>query len=80
MLVDVKYFGKLIDITRLSDELMFFEDNTTVATMEKSVTGKYEGLKTEAYALFLNNKLVSDKLTLLKEKDEISFMPPFAGG
>lgn len=78
--ITVKYFGRLTDITGLSEENITVGEQSIIESIETQIIEKYTDLKNEIYVLFLNRNKVQDKTTRLKQADELCLMPPFSGG
>ncbi len=80
MKINIRYFGKLTDITGTEREEIEIHNQPTVADIEQRLFVKYIQLQKENYALFKNNSILKEKTSVLNEQDEISLMPPFSGG
>lgn len=80
MLVTIKYFGQLVEITNTTQEFYQFDlDDSVLNTIELSILEKYPHLKETTYNIAVNQQIVS-KNHLIKNGDELAFLPPFAGG
>ncbi|MGC4041534.1 MAG: MoaD/ThiS family protein [Flavobacterium sp.] len=81
MEITVKYFGIITDITQKKEEVFVFEDEQILMKSLKSkIEIIYSKLLDINYSIAINKKIVSNCDVELKDKDEVAFMPPFAGG
>lgn len=78
--IHTKYFGKLTDVTKICDETITTDKDSTISEFEKLLIKKYPLLRSEKYAIFKNLTKIDDKNVILKNNDELSLMPPFSGG
>lgn len=80
MIITLKYFGSLVDITRKKEELFVLEDNiVSVSFLKSKIETTYEELKKNNYSIAVNQTMSSLDSTI-KDQDVIAFLPPFAGG
>ncbi|NIJ44379.1 molybdopterin converting factor subunit 1 [Wenyingzhuangia heitensis] len=80
MLVTIKYFGMLVESTKLTQETINIStDTTTIQDLENIVLVKYPTLQNSTYNIAQNQK-IADKKQRLNNGDELAFLPPFAGG
>ena len=80
MIVTLKYFGSLVDITQKKEEFFSVEENTMLLSFLKSkMEMTYGELKNTNYSIAVNQAISSLDNTI-KDKDVIAFLPPFAGG
>lgn len=80
MLVTIKYFGMILEITQTeSEQLEINNAPTTTAEIELLLIKKHPQLTNLTYNIALNQKIQS-KTTLVTNGDELAFLPPFAGG
>lgn len=79
MLVTVKYFGMLLEQVDLAHETLELKENTSIQELESLLLERYPSLENMTYNIALNLS-ITDKTTLLKDGDELAFLPPFAGG
>lgn len=77
MLLTIKYFGMLAEITQRKEENIQFE-NDTVSDLLESLCIKYPKLKGRSFQIAQNNELISKEAKL--QASEIALLPPFAGG
>ena len=77
--VTVKYFGAVAEASQCSQEHFEVEENNTLEDVHKLVLKKYKPLKEVLYKVAHNQKLPTTN-PQLKHKDELAFLPPFAGG
>ena len=80
MIITVKYFGLVADITLKKEEQLFFESEAkTLKQLQTKLEAQYPELKNTTYS-FAVNQLLSQSNETLKNNDEIALLPPFAGG
>ena len=79
MKVNIRYFGRLIEIAGKNDEVIETKSGS-LSTLLKLIMDSVPELEKEVYAIFVNNKKAENTNLSLKENDEICLMPPFAGG
>ncbi|MDO3693561.1 MoaD/ThiS family protein [Wenyingzhuangia sp. chi5] len=80
MLVTIKYFGQLVEITNKTQESFSVETDTcNLENIEKAILNKYPNLNNTTYNIAVNQK-IENKTFSVKEGDELAFLPPFAGG
>ncbi|SFZ94467.1 molybdopterin synthase sulfur carrier subunit [Flaviramulus basaltis] len=77
MLITIKYFGQLTEITHLEEEYLDFE-GTQVSELLDTLYRKYNTLKTKDFQVAQNQELVDENTKLTGQ--EIALLPPFAGG
>lgn len=80
MIVTLKYFGLLADITQLKEEQFTFDEETVlVSALKSKIESSYPKMQNTAYSIAVNQMIV-DLQTKIKDQDLIAFLPPFAGG
>lgn len=79
MLVNIKYFGMILEQVNLASEPLEISENTSIQDVESLLLEKYPSLQSMTYNIALNLS-IKDKTTLLNNGDELAFLPPFAGG
>ena len=78
MIVQVKYFGRIAELTGKNQEAVDLVDaNSTV--LLQLLNKQYPTLDTEVFHLAVDQKLVNSEIGL-NEQSEIALLPPFAGG
>ncbi|MDU8885072.1 MoaD/ThiS family protein [Yeosuana sp. MJ-SS3] len=77
MVLNIKYFGLLTEITKCSEENIEFS-KSSVLELLNLLFNKYPELKHKDFEVAQNNKIVS-KDTMVSET-EIALLPPFSGG
>lgn len=77
MLLTIKYFGLLTEVTNCEEEIIDFCGSSIQGLLEE-LYSKYSQLKGKSFQVAQNQELVSfeDQLT----GNEIVLLPPFAGG
>ena len=80
MILNVKYFGVLADITKKKEEQLVLDDsNLTVNALKSKMESVYQELQRTSYSIAVNQKM-SEVNVSVKDQDVIAFLPPFAGG
>ncbi|WP_293871554.1 MoaD/ThiS family protein [Flavobacterium sp.] len=80
MEIIIKYFGIIADITSKTEEVIFIEDDCiTLKLIQSKIEIKYPKILVINYSIAVNKKFLQNDI-LLKNKDIIAFLPPFAGG
>ncbi|MFH4968884.1 MoaD/ThiS family protein [Gaetbulibacter sp. M240] len=77
MLVTIKYFGQIIEITKCDEEKLEFHGSYIQNLVEK-LYEKYPKLTEIEFKVAQNQELVSTETFL--SSAEIALLPPFAGG
>ncbi|MFY0712679.1 MoaD/ThiS family protein [Seonamhaeicola sp. NFXS20] len=77
MLITVKYFGQIAEVTHKSEETLNVE-GTKISDVLKLLNEKYKDLKHKDFQLAQNQELVTKETKLTG--DELALLPPFAGG
>lgn len=80
MHISVKYFGKLMDITSLQEEVIEMKNGENLRNAIDFLEKKHPFLASQVYAMFINKKKVDKLEHLLKDADELILMPPYSGG
>ena len=80
MTITLKYFGSLADITQLKEEQFTFDEETiSVSALKSKIESSYQNMQNTTYTIAVNQTM-SDLKAIIKDKDVIAFLPPFAGG
>jgi sulfur-carrier protein len=81
MNIRIRYFASLREITDKSEESLPLSDGATVATLRETLLARYPRLQTvmERALCAVNHHYVSLE-TVLREGDEVVFIPPVGGG
>ena len=79
MKVTVRYFGKIQEVTDLSEEHWDIAESLTIDAFRAYLIDKYPALKNETYQLAVNQELLDLNKTILAMA-EIAVLPPFSGG
>jgi molybdopterin synthase sulfur carrier subunit len=77
MKVKVLFFGVLSELAGAS--VKFYDDVKSSDQLNQRVYDDFPEMVHYKYKISVNNELIS-KDTLLKNGDEVAFLPPFAGG
>jgi len=80
MKIKVKYFGLLADLTGCSEEVIDAENNLSSRELQELIHNKYPVFKEYEFNLAVNQSILQREAVKLEEKDEIAFLPPYAGG
>jgi molybdopterin synthase sulfur carrier subunit len=80
MIVTLKYFGLVVDITQKKEEILAIKDSkVSVSFLKSKMETTYKELKNTNYYIAVNQSMSSLDYTI-KDQDVIAFLPPFAGG
>lgn len=72
------FFGVLTDVIGVSN-LEFVTKATTTRTLNNNLQKDFPELKKYSYKIAVNQEIIKEEKKL-KDGDEVSFLPPFAGG
>lgn len=76
MLLQIKYFGMLTEVTECLMESLEFSG--TVDQLITELEGKYPQLKDKHFKVAINQEMVSG--STLIDGPEVALLPPFSGG
>ncbi len=79
MKIQLKYFGKILDITGVNEEDWQCTEPKTLQELKEELTAKYPALQQEVYK-FAVNLSIENLDYVVKEPCEIAVLPPFSGG
>ncbi len=79
MKIELKYFGKIVDITGVNEEEWQCTRPITLQELKEELTAKYPALQQEVYK-FAVNLNIENLDYVVKEPCEIAVLPPFSGG
>ena len=80
MEITVKYFGIIADITQKKEEVFFIDEvSYSLKKLQSIIEIKYPKILVINYSIAVNEKFLQNDI-LLKNKDIIALLPPFAGG
>lgn len=79
MKITLKYYGEISEILDKKEETVSVPIKTSLYDLKKQFLAKSVKLNSIAINIAVNNELI-DQDVFLKNKDVISFLPPFAGG
>lgn len=80
MILNIKYFGVLAEITKKKEEQLVLEDsNVTLNSLKMKMESAYQELQKNNYSIAVNQAMVGMD-TAINDQDVIAFLPPFAGG
>ncbi|SFC43483.1 molybdenum cofactor guanylyltransferase [Algibacter lectus] len=77
MQIHIKYFGKISEITEITEEQIEFSGGD-VSALLKFLYSKYKNLESNDFKVAQNQELVSENAKLTGQ--DIALLPPFAGG
>jgi len=77
MILNIKYFGLLAEVTACNDESIEFS-NASVSELLNVLFEKYPRLKEMDFQIAQNNEIISKES--LVSGNEIALLPPFSGG
>jgi sulfur-carrier protein len=77
MNVKVLFFGVLSEVTGIS--IKNYKDVKSIGDLRLRIEDDFPEVVHYSFRISLNN-IITDDDSLLKDGDEVAFMPPFAGG
>lgn len=77
MLITIKYFGQIAEVTGLEEESLEFS-GSLISELLELLYSKYESLKNKEFQIAQNQEITSLETKLTGQ--EIALLPPFAGG
>ncbi|GAB1855943.1 hypothetical protein MHTCC0001_07780 [Flavobacteriaceae bacterium MHTCC 0001] len=77
MLITIKYFGQIAEVTQKAEEQIKIKANL-ISELLEVLYSKYEGLDAKDFQIAQNQELV--ELDTIVSGAEIALLPPFAGG
>lgn len=77
MLLNIKYFGLLAEVTQCNEETLDFS-KSSVSELIETLFEKYPNLENKDFQVAQNHEITS-KEALISE-NEIALLPPFSGG
>jgi sulfur-carrier protein len=77
MEIQVLFFGVLAEVTKTG--FMHYRGVTSYAELKIRIVDDFPEIAHYNFRIAVNNELIDDDL-LLKDGDEVAYMPPFAGG
>ncbi|MBU2952065.1 MoaD/ThiS family protein [Tamlana agarivorans] len=77
MLLTIKYFGQIAEVTQKEEETLECSAKN-ISELLALLYSKYEGLKIKDFQVAQNQELVSESTEITGA--EIALLPPFAGG
>lgn len=77
MEVTVLFFGVLAEITKT--RIKVYSEIKSIASLKLLVADDFPEIAHYKFRISVNRELITDD-KLLKDGDEIAFLPPFAGG
>ena len=77
MILSIKYFGLLAEVTERSEEKIKFSGKS-ISDLKSILFQKHEELKNKDFQIVQNNELTTNETKVTAT--EIALLPPFAGG
>jgi len=77
MILTIKYFGLLAEVTQCNEEQFDFS-GSTVSELREALCRKYELLHLKDFQVAQNQIVVTNETKITET--EIALLPPFAGG
>lgn len=78
MEINIKFFGKLAELTGENELTLEIADKSGIKELEQHFAKQYESWGLQTYLVAVNQDITEDQM--LKNGDEVAFLPPFAGG
>ncbi|MCH2020906.1 MAG: MoaD/ThiS family protein [Saprospiraceae bacterium] len=79
MVITIKYFGILSEITNKDTENLIVEDNCNSNDINKILIETYPSISNVNYIIAVNQNVIQN-IYSLSPNDEIALLPPFSGG
>lgn len=79
MSLKIKYFGRIVEITGVSDEQMDSIEKMNLKGFKELMHERYPNLKSESYQIAVDHELRGEEF-IIEGDCEIAILPPFAGG
>ena len=80
MILIVKYFGAVADITQTKEEQFYIADElNSISNIQLKLENQYPGIKNIPYTFAINQAITTGN-EVITENDELALLPPFAGG
>lgn len=76
-MIEVMFFGQLIDATGVSSVMVEEVGNTDM--LIQMMKKRYPALESSTYMIAVNNAMVTEN-SIVTPGSKIAFMPPFSGG
>ena len=77
MIINIKYFGQIAEVTQVEHEQFDF-NNQTVSQLIETLISKYPELKNKDFKVAQNQVFVGNNEVITGQ--EIALLPPFSGG
>ena len=74
----IKYFGAITDVTHKKEESFHFKNGGSLKDLQAELEQRYPGIQNIPYSVAQNQIII--KQGIIGEGDEITLLPPFAGG
>lgn len=78
MIYQLKYFGKLAELSNHKAEAIEF-NGRTAGELKTWIKSRYPIFENESFKIAVNQKLVEDDY-IIEDGSELALLPPFAGG
>ncbi len=79
MILNLKYFGRIVEITNLTEEQYNAGESMSLNELRTWLINRYTDLEKESFQIAVNQELKSNDF-LIKGDCEVAILPPFAGG
>jgi molybdopterin converting factor small subunit len=80
MNLNIKYFGKIMDITGVDEERLECSDSISLADFRQTLLSRYyPKLKGESFQIAVDQELQPEDF-IINQDCELAILPPFAGG
>ena len=78
MRVTVLFFGALTGVTGTGTR--FYDDVPDLGRLRLRIADDYPGIDNYNFRIAVNNEFLTSDDIILKDGDEVAYLPPFAGG
>lgn len=77
MVITVIFFGILADVAQTG--MKAYRDVSSFSDLMNRINDDFPSLRHYTFRVAVNNEIVNDD-AMLNDRDEVAFLPPFAGG
>ncbi|MFT5819150.1 MAG: molybdopterin converting factor small subunit [Crocinitomix sp.] len=79
MSLKIKYFGKIVEVTGVSNEQIDSIEKMDLKGLRELLNQRYPNLKSESFQIAVDHELRGDEF-IIDLECEVAILPPFAGG
>jgi molybdopterin converting factor small subunit len=80
MILNIKYFGRIVEITGSDEDQLECSHSISIADFKRTLLSRYyPNLNNESFQIAVNQELKSEDF-IINQDCELAILPPFAGG